>query len=100
MLLLSSQCRFPLPSYDRLQAPHPPIAAQWAPPSPHFAGRGEHGHFTGIFLMLAQEFIRQKRDGKELAPADIAEFIAGLTSGTVSEGQAAAFAMAVFLRGM
>ncbi|MFZ5674048.1 MAG: thymidine phosphorylase [Pseudomonadota bacterium] len=50
--------------------------------------------------MLAQEFIRRKRDGKDLAPADIADFIAGLTSGSVSEGQAAAFAMAVFLRGM
>jgi thymidine phosphorylase len=51
-------------------------------------------------MMLAQEFIRQKRDGKELAPADIAEFISGLTSNEVSESQAAAFAMAVFLRGM
>jgi thymidine phosphorylase len=50
--------------------------------------------------MLAQEFIRQKRDGKELAAHDIADFIAGLTTGDVSEGQAAAFAMAVFLRGM
>jgi len=50
--------------------------------------------------MLAQEFIRQKRDGKELAHGDIGDFIAGLTQGSVSEGQAAAFAMAVFLRGM
>ncbi len=50
--------------------------------------------------MLAQEFIRQKRDGRELASADIAEFISGLTRNEVSEGQAAAFAMAVFLRGM
>ena len=50
--------------------------------------------------MLAQEFIRQKRDGRELAPGDIGDFIAGLTEGSVSEGQAAAFAMAVFLRGM
>jgi thymidine phosphorylase len=50
--------------------------------------------------MLAQEFIRRKRDGKELAAEDIADFIAGLTKGDVSEGQAAAFAMAVFLRGM
>src|SRR4029079_16746933 len=50
--------------------------------------------------MLAQEFIRQKRDGKELAAHDIADFMAGLTKGDVSEGQAAAFAMAVFLRGM
>ena len=29
--------------------------------------------------MLAQEFIRQKRDGKELAAGDIGDFIAGLT---------------------
>ncbi len=50
--------------------------------------------------MLAQEFIRRKRDGNELAAADIAKFISDLTSGSVSEGQAAAFAMAVFLRGM
>jgi thymidine phosphorylase len=50
--------------------------------------------------MLSQEFIRQKRDGKELAAADIGDFILGLTEGSVSEGQAAAFAMAVFLQGM
>jgi thymidine phosphorylase len=50
--------------------------------------------------MLAQELIRQKRDGKELSHGDIGDFIAGLTQGSVSEGQAAAFAMAVFLRGM
>ncbi|MFI0844809.1 thymidine phosphorylase [Mesorhizobium sp. IMUNJ 23232] len=50
--------------------------------------------------MLPQEIIRQKRDGKTLPPGDIAAFIAGLTSGTVSEGQAAAFAMAVFFNGM
>lgn len=50
--------------------------------------------------MLAQELIRHKRDGEELAADDIGDFIAGLTRGSVSEGQAAAFAMAVFLRGM
>ena len=50
--------------------------------------------------MLPQEIIRAKRDGKVLAAADIAEFIAGLTSGAVSEGQAAAFAMAVYFKGM
>ena len=50
--------------------------------------------------MLAQEFIRLKRDGKALAAGDIGDFIAGLTDGSVSEGQAAAFAMAVFLQGM
>lgn len=49
--------------------------------------------------MLPQEIIRAKRDGKVLSGADIIEFIAGLTSGAVSEGQAAAFAMAVYSRG-
>ncbi len=50
--------------------------------------------------MLPQEIIRAKRDGKVLAAGEIAEFIAGMTSGAVSEGQAAAFAMAVFFNGM
>ncbi|OCW58060.1 thymidine phosphorylase [Hoeflea olei] len=50
--------------------------------------------------MLPQEFIRTKRDGRALDPADIASFIRGLTDGSVTEGQVAAFAMAVFFNGM
>src|SRR5579871_6523904 len=50
--------------------------------------------------LLPQEIIRKKRDGQALAPAEIASFIAGLTDGSISEGQVAAFAMAVFFRGM
>jgi thymidine phosphorylase len=50
--------------------------------------------------MLPQEIIRKKRDGDRLDPADIAGFIAGVTDGSVSEGQAAAFAMAVWFSGM
>jgi thymidine phosphorylase len=50
--------------------------------------------------MLPQEIIRAKRDGRTLAAADIGAFIEGLTSGAVTEGQAAAFAMAVYFRGM
>ena len=50
--------------------------------------------------MLPQETIRRKRDGAALDAAEIETFIAGLTSGAVTEGQAAAFAMAVFFRGM
>jgi thymidine phosphorylase len=49
---------------------------------------------------LPQEIIRAKRDGLRLPPEDIARFIEGLTSGKVSEGQAAAFAMAVYLKGL
>lgn len=49
---------------------------------------------------LPQEIIRRKRDGAELAPAEIGQMIGGLTDGSVTEGQAAAFAMAVFFRDM
>jgi thymidine phosphorylase len=50
--------------------------------------------------MLPQEIIRKKRDGERLSAAEIAEFVAGIASGNVSEGQVAALAMAVFLNGM
>jgi len=49
---------------------------------------------------LPQEIIRRKRDGGALGEAEIDFFIRGLTDGSISEGQAAAFAMAVFFRGM
>ena len=50
--------------------------------------------------MLPQEVIRRKRDGAALSREEVRDFIAGLTKGSVSEGQVAAFAMAVFFRGM
>ena len=50
--------------------------------------------------MLPQEIIRRKRDGQNLSKDEIEAFIAGVTDGTVSEAQAAAFAMAVFFRDM
>jgi thymidine phosphorylase len=50
--------------------------------------------------MLPQEIIRRKRDGETLTSDDIAAFIAGLSNETISEGQVAAFAMAVFFKGM
>jgi thymidine phosphorylase len=50
--------------------------------------------------MLPQEVIRAKRDGRALSSSEVNEFIAGLTNGSVSEGQVAAFAMAVFFNGM
>ncbi len=49
---------------------------------------------------LPQEIIRKKRDGGALSREEIAFLIEGLTDGSVSEGQVAAFAMAVFFRGM
>ena len=50
--------------------------------------------------MLPQEIIRKKRDGVPLTKDEIAFMVKGLTDGSVTEGQVAAFAMAVFFRGM
>lgn len=50
--------------------------------------------------MLPQETIRRKRNGEPLTAEEIARFVAGLTDGSVSEGQVAAFAMAVWFNGM
>jgi thymidine phosphorylase len=46
------------------------------------------------------ELIRAKRDGAALSEEDIGRLVAGIVDGSVSEGQAAAFAMAVYFRGM
>jgi thymidine phosphorylase len=51
-------------------------------------------------MMLPQELIRKKRDGQSLSKNEVRQFIEGLTTGEISEGQVAAFAMAVFFRGM
>jgi thymidine phosphorylase len=49
---------------------------------------------------LPQEIVRKKRDGGALDAGEI-DFVArGLVDGSLSEGQAAALAMAVFFRGM
>jgi len=49
---------------------------------------------------LPAELIRRKRDGVTLTDADIAGLVAGIADGSMSEGQVAAFAMAVYFRGM
>jgi thymidine phosphorylase len=51
-------------------------------------------------MLLPQEVIRRKRNGEDLSRDVVKEFIEGLTTGTVSEGQVAAFAMAVYFKGM
>jgi thymidine phosphorylase len=51
-------------------------------------------------LRFPQEVIRKKRDGHPLTDDDIAFMIEGLTDGSISDGQIAAFAMAVFFQGM
>ena len=51
-------------------------------------------------MTLPQETIRTKRDGNPLPADTIAAFVRGVTDGTVTEGQVAAFAMAVFFQGL
>ena len=51
-------------------------------------------------MFLAQEIIRKKRDGAPLSATEIKTFVQGIGSDEVSEGQIAAFAMAVYFQGM
>lgn len=51
-------------------------------------------------IFLPQEIIRAKRDGSRLSDTEIEQFVAGLTDGSVGDGQAAALAMAIFFNGM
>ena len=46
------------------------------------------------------EVIQHKRDGRELSDSEITQFIRGIVDRTVSDAQAAAFLMAVLLRGL
>jgi len=50
--------------------------------------------------MIPQEIIRKKRDGHHLSDEEISFMVRGLHDETISEGQIAAFAMAVFFQGM
>ena len=49
---------------------------------------------------VPQWIIERKRDGGELAPEEIAEFVARYTDGRLPDYQMAALAMAVYFRGM
>ncbi|MDX6750900.1 thymidine phosphorylase [Geminicoccaceae bacterium 1502E] len=51
-------------------------------------------------MPLPQEIIRRKRDGLRLEPEEIGFFVRGIADGSIGDAQAAAFAMAVVLRGM
>lgn len=51
-------------------------------------------------ILLPQEIIRHKRDGKILSKQEIDFFIQGITTNSISEGQIAAFAMAVYFQDM
>jgi thymidine phosphorylase len=54
----------------------------------------------GASAQTPAEIIRVQRDGGTLSAAQIAAFVQGLVDGSWSEGQVAAMAMAILLRGM
>jgi len=51
-------------------------------------------------MYLPQEIIRHKRDGERLTKEEIDFFVKGIADHSISEGQIAAFAMAVYFNGM
>ncbi len=51
-------------------------------------------------ILLPQEIIRNKRDGKVLTKQEIDFFIKGITNNSVTESQIAAFAMAIYFQDM
>ena len=50
--------------------------------------------------MLPQEIIRKKRDGELISDEELQFFSSGIADGSISEGQIAAFAMAIYFQGM
>ena len=51
-------------------------------------------------MLLPQNIIRKKRNQEALDEADIKAFVDGLTTGSFTDAQASAMAMAIFLNGM
>lgn len=51
-------------------------------------------------MFIPQDVIRKKRNGAALDQADIARFVQGIAENSVSEGQIAALAMAIYFQGM
>ncbi|HJP21488.1 MAG TPA: thymidine phosphorylase [Alphaproteobacteria bacterium] len=54
----------------------------------------------GSEAFLPQEVIRLKRNGKSLSADEISFFINGLSDNSISEGQIAAWAMAIYFQGL
>ena len=51
-------------------------------------------------MVLPQEIIRIKRDGKNLNEGQIHNFVKGLVDGSFSDSQVGAMAMAIFQKGL
>jgi thymidine phosphorylase len=55
----------------------------------------EHKHYSSI-----PDLIAKKRDGHELDPDEINQFISGLSNGDVQDCHVGAMLMAIFIRGI
>jgi thymidine phosphorylase len=53
-----------------------------------------------VYMFLPQEIIRKKRNGGVVSGDEIRFFVRGISDQSISEGQIAAFAMAVYFKGM
>ena len=62
-----------------------------------YAGRTSK---SGIAIVLPARIIAQKRDGEELTPQQITDFVEGYSADEIPDYQMSAFAMAVFLNGL
>jgi hypothetical protein len=62
--------------------------------------RGNDEMYLEYSMYLPQEIIRKKRDGGVLSTEEIQFFVGGITSGSVTESQIAALAMAVYFNDM
>src|SRR5213593_2750694 len=100
----------PVPSAARrvrpTRRPHPPLRSR-GPPRHDHAGRAPAARVRSRRAGASQavktppaELIRRKRDGAALGDEELAHLVAGIVDGSVSDGQVAAFAMAVYFRGM
>src|SRR5437879_1083607 len=100
----------PVPSSSRrvrpTRRPHPPLRAR-GPPRHDHAGRAPAARVRSRRAGASRavktppaELIRRKRDGAALGDEELAHLVAGIVDGSVSDGPVAAFAMAVYVRGM
>src|SRR5262249_22734667 len=79
-----------------------PQVAYAGPRRPHARRRGvarEDLEVAGQVSLFVRTITR-KRDGGELTPEQISDFVEGVTSGTIPDEQAASLLMAICCRGM
>ena len=85
-------------SASSCRSPSVPRPSARAGPTARLGAEAPGGRHPG--LAAPSELIRHKRDGGVLSAEELGALVAGITDGSVSDAQVAAFAMAVYFRGM